>query len=314
MVDTVSRLLLATHGGDSATGAARVAVLLAQRLAASLDTIAVLRPPPMMDAGVTPVFIPDATMDLEAMQQLRTGADEQLRRCGWSGAAGAECVEGFPIQAILANAHAHRTELIVVGLGAHHMIERALGGETALRLAQVADLPVLAVPGDVSALPRRAIAAIDFSPTSIEAARLVATWLTAGDVLHLTHVAHAATHASGPGSAVGGPRSTPSDRLLAIAAKLGAPAGVTVDTVELTGDPARVVLEFAEREHADLIALGSHGYGAWKRFLLGSVASKVLRLATCSVLVVPTAQMRSGEGTTPREPGAAKQPSTTPAQ
>ncbi|HEX6965265.1 MAG TPA: universal stress protein, partial [Gemmatimonadaceae bacterium] len=50
----------------------------------------------------------------------------------------------------------------------------------------------------------------------------------------------------------------------------------------------------AEREHADLIALGSHGYGMWKRFMLGSVASKVLRLATCSVLVVRPAGVPAG--------------------
>jgi nucleotide-binding universal stress UspA family protein len=37
----------------------------------------------------------------------------------------------------------------------------------------------------------------------------------------------------------------------------------------------------------DLLVLGTHGQGGFERFLLGSVASDVLRTAPCSVLLVP---------------------------
>jgi nucleotide-binding universal stress UspA family protein len=47
------------------------------------------------------------------------------------------------------------------------------------------------------------------------------------------------------------------------------------------------LLAYLESAGADLIALGSHGYGWWKRLALGSVASKVMRLATRAVLVAP---------------------------
>lgn len=50
---------------------------------------------------------------------------------------------------------------------------------------------------------------------------------------------------------------------------------------------ARALLEHVARVNGDLIALGSHGYGLWKRLTLGSVASKVVRLATTAVLVAP---------------------------
>jgi len=36
-----------------------------------------------------------------------------------------------------------------------------------------------------------------------------------------------------------------------------------------------------------LATLGSHGYGIWKRLLLGSVASKIIRLSPLAVLVAP---------------------------
>jgi len=54
----------------------------------------------------------------------------------------------------------------------------------------------------------------------------------------------------------------------------------------LPGPPRSVILEEAERWNADLIVIGSHGYGAWQRFLLGSVSQAVVSHARCSVEVV----------------------------
>lgn len=49
---------------------------------------------------------------------------------------------------------------------------------------------------------------------------------------------------------------------------------------------AESIVEQAEMEEADLIALTSHGHTGLKRLLLGSVTEKVLRLAPCSVVIV----------------------------
>ena len=42
----------------------------------------------------------------------------------------------------------------------------------------------------------------------------------------------------------------------------------------------------AEHEGSDVIALGSHGRGVFKRMVLGSVSEHVVRHAPCPVLVV----------------------------
>jgi nucleotide-binding universal stress UspA family protein len=47
-----------------------------------------------------------------------------------------------------------------------------------------------------------------------------------------------------------------------------------------------VILDEAESWGADLIVVGSHGYRAWERFLLGSVSQSVVSHAKCSVEVV----------------------------
>jgi nucleotide-binding universal stress UspA family protein len=49
------------------------------------------------------------------------------------------------------------------------------------------------------------------------------------------------------------------------------------------GDPARVIVRLAAEEHFDLIVLPTHGFGGFRRFLLGSVAAKVLHDAPCPV-------------------------------
>jgi nucleotide-binding universal stress UspA family protein len=53
-----------------------------------------------------------------------------------------------------------------------------------------------------------------------------------------------------------------------------------------SGDPAASLIQCAEEQKADLLVVGSHGLSAIDRFLLGSVPEKVLRHASCSVLVV----------------------------
>jgi hypothetical protein len=49
------------------------------------------------------------------------------------------------------------------------------------------------------------------------------------------------------------------------------------------GDPARAIIEYAEDEKVDLIMMPTHGYGPFRRFLLGSVTAKVLHDVKCAV-------------------------------
>jgi nucleotide-binding universal stress UspA family protein len=48
-----------------------------------------------------------------------------------------------------------------------------------------------------------------------------------------------------------------------------------------------VILDEAAREHADLIVMGTHGLGGFRKLLLGSTTERVLRRANTTLLVVP---------------------------
>jgi len=62
--------------------------------------------------------------------------------------------------------------------------------------------------------------------------------------------------------------------------------GVDVETHVYEGEPADVVLNIANQEHADLIVVGSRGLTGIQRYLLGSVSTKISEHAHCSVMIV----------------------------
>jgi nucleotide-binding universal stress UspA family protein len=61
---------------------------------------------------------------------------------------------------------------------------------------------------------------------------------------------------------------------------------VTIQAEVVPGDPASVIVDTAEAEDVDLIVMSTHGRTGLSRWVLGSVAVKVLRCAPCPVLVV----------------------------
>jgi nucleotide-binding universal stress UspA family protein len=61
------------------------------------------------------------------------------------------------------------------------------------------------------------------------------------------------------------------------------PPGISIARHVKQGDPARAIVRLASDEAVDLIAMPTHGYGAFRRFILGSVTAKVLHDAECAV-------------------------------
>jgi len=63
-------------------------------------------------------------------------------------------------------------------------------------------------------------------------------------------------------------------------------SGLSTDGHVLAGDAREALIAWAEREHTDLIVVGSRGHTGLAKLLLGSVSSCVVTHAACSVLVV----------------------------
>jgi nucleotide-binding universal stress UspA family protein len=86
------------------------------------------------------------------------------------------------------------------------------------------------------------------------------------------------------------------ERVKARAAELAESGYDTHVHIETTvgGGPAHVIAEIAERCAADLILTGTRGHGPIAGLLLGSVTTRLLHVAPCPVLVIPSAVPAAG--------------------
>jgi len=64
-------------------------------------------------------------------------------------------------------------------------------------------------------------------------------------------------------------------------------AGVPFESKILEGNPANDIIKFADEDRADLIAIGGIGRTGLEKFLMGSVAEKVVRNSRVPVLTIP---------------------------
>lgn len=77
------------------------------------------------------------------------------------------------------------------------------------------------------------------------------------------------------------------DRVLDEAREMARQHGIQSPKSEVkTGNPARVIVNFAERNNVDAIVLGGRGMGDIEGTLLGSVSHKVASLAKCTCITV----------------------------
>ncbi|WP_030194259.1 universal stress protein [Streptomyces sp. NRRL S-87] len=70
----------------------------------------------------------------------------------------------------------------------------------------------------------------------------------------------------------------------AVGDAVGAEPGAPVSKRVVQGVPARVLVDASEK--ADLMVVGTRGYGGFKAAMLGSVSQQVVQHAKCSVVVV----------------------------
>ena len=86
-------------------------------------------------------------------------------------------------------------------------------------------------------------------------------------------------------SGVAHQRDVAQAHLTGMAAELRESGALVETRVVMHQRPAQGILDAADEEHADSIALSTHGRGSVSRLLLGSVADKVVRGATVPVLI-----------------------------
>ena len=295
-----SPVIVATDGRDQSDAALIAGGLLADP-ENGLRVITVLKPMPIVSPEAQLPVSPDVEASRRA--EAKRAVKEQLTRV-WNmpGNLEVEIYDGDPATMIASAAHESNASMIVSGLGRHRVMDRLFGDETALRLIRVSAVPVLAVGGQFTAAPARIVVAIDFSETSLRAARLALELAAPGATIYIAHVAPRDATLydwNGWGSSY---KQDAGEALQQMREQLRIPKDMIVQRVLLQGDPATEILAFAASVNADLIATGSHGHGFVARMLIGSVTTRILRCSTCSVLTVPHAAAMTRMRTTVEPP------------
>ena len=81
--------------------------------------------------------------------------------------------------------------------------------------------------------------------------------------------------------------------LAGIKAKLSK-EGLNVETEVLAGRPAETIIDFAQREKVDLVAIATHGRSGITRWIFGSVADRLVRALSVPILLVRPPGVASG--------------------
>jgi nucleotide-binding universal stress UspA family protein len=279
-------ILVATAGEAESIGALRLTAALA---AADKAAVVVL--------GVAPPF-PHNVATLLSMRQpvsidehSRRDLQETVRR-SLEGVPGADSWQvraftGTPADAINEAASRWKTRMIILGLGRHGRLARIFGRETAVEVMRRARLPVIAVHPKATGLPVRAVVALDFTVASLSAATVAASVLAANGTLYLAHVCAFGEAKAKRGDLVDVYRAGARTKLDEVVKQLRRRTSRRVEGLMLTGDPGRAIVAYATRSRSDLIALGGHRLALVDRILLGSVRTRVVRDAPCSVLIAP---------------------------
>jgi nucleotide-binding universal stress UspA family protein len=212
-----------------------------------------------------------------------------------------DLLEGPPGPALTEAAGPLAADLVVMATHGRGTLSRAWLGSVADYLLRHLHVPMLLVRPDDSAQVyggtrlERVLVPLDTSTTSEEALGPTLAVMDPGATVTLVHVVEPVLGTAEPSlpfpmpmdpKLLGELRALAQARLDRVAEGLRA-RGVTVVTRVLTGvGPPAVLLDEAVSGQYDLIAMTTHGQGGLRRFLVGSVADKIVRAAPCPVLVL----------------------------
>lgn len=280
-------IIVASDTTPASDAAFPLAAALAERARSEIVAVTVIEPMNVPIYGVDGMVVSmDSFDDTEPSREQATRA--QLIRMVSSTAQWPVLVRmGEAGREVSAVADTMRARLVVIGRGRHHGLDRIFGGESALRLLQLGDAPVLAVEEGLTSPPRRVVIATDFSPFSLYAAKVAMSVVAPDATVWLLHVGppfdESVPYLKERADAYRAQATT----AFAHMTQTFAQGRIHFESVVLTGSAPDQLLRFIAEQKADLVVTSTHGYGFIRRMLLGSVAATLIRNAPCSVLVVP---------------------------
>ena len=202
-----------------------------------------------------------------------------------------EVRSGKPFVELIIAARAWLADLIVVGRASE---TEPFLGSTSERILRKAQIPVMVAKRPLSAEAKIFLVPTDFSSCARKAAEeaLMLAKRFDGRVVFFhaldTYPSYAIAYAHELGISVPIPPPMPEEIEPEWEAFLSGLPLEKIDWEKCTGEgqAATAIVRQAEKIQADIIVIGTHGRSGLPHMLLGSVAEKVVRTASCSVLTI----------------------------
>jgi nucleotide-binding universal stress UspA family protein len=284
----LNRILSATDGGRYGANAVATGAALARRAEAAFEVVTVVVPPIMQESVLPPSHALAGLPDTLAASA-RHAAEEQAKEAGAPDAA--IHVRSGPV-APLVTEFAERAEADLLVVGAHPQppFRRIMLGSTAERLMRMTLCPILAALGAGQEPFRRILVAIDLSHHSRQVLEVASAMVSAeGSELRVVYVKEPPAYSISELVAVDEEEiwGKAQDRFDAVVDGITFPDRAEIEMQTREGPAGGEIIEEAYHWDADLIVMGTHGYGFIERALLGSTSLHVLRNGRKSTLVVP---------------------------
>lgn len=295
----ISSILVATGLGPDTDLPVQMAGMLSARTGAAVHLLHALElqpvPVPGDEVGEAPNFrtlIARTAEDLEA--QARRALPTAVEH------SSSDVVVFVPHKAILNRALQVKADLIVLGAHRRRPQGDQILGPTPDRVIRSATAPCLIVPRCEPRPFRKIVAPFDLEMPAAAALDLAQRWAlsfgapaagtaAAGAVeIHALYIAPDATSAEQMVNGTNLFEAALGREVERSEARLGTMPEIAMHpVVRYGGPPAEIILHYLEEVDADLVVLGTRGFGAIRRALIGSVASTIARRATCPILLVP---------------------------
>jgi nucleotide-binding universal stress UspA family protein len=228
-------------------------------------------------------------------KEAAAGLDTLVQRTTEQGVRASAVIEtGEPAEVIVDAAKHLAADLVVTGTKGITGFKRFVLGSVATKVVRSCHTNVLVARGQALSFAR-ILVAIDFSPASKQAVRLALALAAPGAEITLFHAWQyppAILGWNAPAGPAGGPLVELRDEMLEHSRQQGQAWIAELQTPALSmrfhheyGAPAAMIQELLESTPHDLVAMGTHGYSGFRRYLLGSVAEATVRHAPCSVVV-----------------------------
>lgn len=308
-VITLGRILVPIDFSSESLKTLRFAKLLAMQTGARLHLTHVVSPPVISSAR--PVIIPPAFSEEAIAASARQRMKALLAELSLSARSTPSTVRsGAPVEEIKEAARKIDADLIVMATRGHTGLKRAFLGSTTERVVREAPCPVLVVRekedqptkkrAPQTALRfRKILVPIDFS----ECSRLGLGYALGfaedfGARLVLFHSVFIPAYVLGDKyTALAMPDliATQQDYAKDEMEKLRQSVsrkGREVESEIAFGSPVEQITDYVTKEDVDLIITSTHGRSGLRRVFIGSTAERIVRHASCPVLVVPNRPLR----------------------